>query len=80
MTRSENLVFIDAYNNLLSPSSYSESINGRMYDSVHGFVDIITLTPLVFSTLSQPFPNSGQLLITGQQMRASARRRTPPRC
>ena len=65
MTKSENLVFIDAYNNLLSPSSYSESINGRVYDSVHGFVDIITVTPLVFSTLSQPFPNSGELLLTG---------------
>jgi hypothetical protein len=65
MTRSENLVFIDAYNNLLSPSSYSESINGRLYDSVHGFVDIITVTPLVFPTLSQPFPSSGELLLTG---------------
>jgi hypothetical protein len=65
MTRSENLVFIDAYNDLLSPSSYSESINGRLYDSVHGFVDIITVTALVFPTLSQPFPNSGHLLLTG---------------
>ena len=60
MTKTENLVFIDAYNNLLSPSSYSESINGRVYDSILGFVDIITVTPLVFSTLSQPFPNSGR--------------------
>jgi hypothetical protein len=65
MTKSENLVFIDAYNNLLFPSSYSESINGRLYDSVHGFVDIITNSALVFSTLTQPFPGSGQLLLTG---------------
>jgi hypothetical protein len=65
MTRSENLVFIDAYDNMVSPSSYSESINGRLYDSVHGFVDIITVTPLVFSTMSQPFPGIGELLLTG---------------
>ena len=65
MTRSENLVSIDAYNNMVSPSSYSESISGRVFDSVHGFVDIITVNAFVFPTLSQPFPSSGELLLTG---------------
>jgi hypothetical protein len=65
MTKSENLVFIDAYNNMVSPSSYSESITGRVYDSVQGFVDIITVNALVFPTMSQPFPSSGELVLTG---------------
>ena len=73
MTKSENLVFIDAYNNVLSPSCYSESISGRVFDSVHGFVDIMTVTPFVFSTVTQEFPGSGQLLLTGCGKRAHSR-------
>lgn len=65
MTKSENLVFRDVYNDIFSPASYTESINGRVYDSVHGFVDIITNAALVFPSLTQPFPSSGELLLTG---------------
>lgn len=75
MTKSENLVFIDVYNDLFSPSSYTESMSGRVFDSVHGFVDIITNTPLVFSTVTQLFPGSGELQLTGgsnRRIRATA--------
>ncbi|MEK7768759.1 MAG: choice-of-anchor Q domain-containing protein, partial [Pseudomonadota bacterium] len=52
------------------PSSYTETITGRMFDSVHGYVDVTTVVPLVFSSINQLFPGNGQLLFTGA---ASAR-------
>ena len=65
MTKSEGLVFIDRYDNVLNPTRYTESMSGRVFDSVHGSVTITTVTPLVFVTLAQPFPDSGQLRIVG---------------
>jgi hypothetical protein len=64
MTRSENLVLVDVYDNIFSPSSYTETMTGRVFDSAHGFVDVGTTEPLAFTTLSQ-FPNLGQLVLTG---------------
>lgn len=61
----ENLVFVDVYNNIFSPSSYRETIRGRVHDSVHGFVDVVTVAPLVFGNIDQLFPESGQLILTG---------------
>ncbi len=69
MTRSVDLVFIDVYNSILSPASYTESVSGRVFDSVEGYVDIVTNTPLVFSTLAQAFPSSGDLVLTGASNR-----------
>ncbi len=65
MTKSENLVFFDVYNDFFFPTSYVETISGRVFHSVHGFVDIVTNVPLVFSTLAQAFPGSGEMLLTG---------------
>lgn len=65
MTKSENLTFSDVYNDVYNPRSYTESIGGRLYDSVHGYVDITTSVPLVFGTLEQLFPDSGQITLTG---------------
>ena len=54
MTKSENLVFVDVYNNIFTPSSYTESVeSGRIYDSVLGHVDVMTTTPLSFPMLTQ---------------------------
>jgi uncharacterized repeat protein (TIGR01451 family) len=61
----ENLIVVDAYNNILSPSSYTETITGRVRDSVHGSVDVVTVVALVFSSLNQLLPDSGQLILTG---------------
>jgi uncharacterized repeat protein (TIGR01451 family) len=63
--RAENLVVVDVYNNILSPSSYTETITGRVNDSVHGSVDVVTVVALTFSSLSQLLPDSGQLILTG---------------
>lgn len=65
MTKSENLVFVDVYDNLRNPTAFSETISGRQYHSVHGYVDIGTVTPLAYSTMTQAWPGSGEVLITG---------------
>lgn len=71
----EGLTVIVIYDNILAPRAYSATIAGRVFDSVHGFVDIATPSPFVFGTLQQPFPSSGRLLLTGasgRSIRASA--------
>ena len=65
MSKAENLVFVDVYDNIFFPSSYTETLTGRVFDSVHGFVDITTIIPFVFSSIFQVFPDSGQMLLMG---------------
>jgi len=65
MTKTENMQVVNVYNSMLSPSSFSESVSGRVFDSAAGYVDLTTTTPVFFSTLSQSFPDSGQVLISG---------------
>jgi hypothetical protein len=50
---------------VLFPSSFTETVNGRSYDGVHGFVDVTTPTQLSFGSINQLFPDSGELLLTG---------------
>lgn len=54
--------WINNYTTVLSGSSLT--ISGRYYDSVHGFVDVSTLTPLTASA-SDAMPTAGQMLFTG---------------
>ena len=65
MTKTENLVFVYVYNSIFSPSAFTANVSGRVFDQVHGYVDIATNAPLVFGTMGQLFPDSGQLLLTG---------------
>jgi len=66
MTKAENLVVVDAdTSNVSFPSSYTESIIGRVFDSIHGFVDVSTAELLIFDSPSQPFPMPGQLKHSG---------------
>ena len=65
MTKTENFAVVDVYDNIFSPASYTETIAGRVFDSVHGFVDIATDAAFVFGTLAQSFPSSGQIVLTG---------------
>jgi hypothetical protein len=65
MLKAENLVFTDVFDNISTPTSFVESISGRVFDGVHGFVDIVTNSPFVFGTLTQPFPGSGRITLTG---------------
>jgi len=60
-----NQVSIIAYDNIFSPSSLSATIIGRIYDSTHGYVDFTTIGSIIFSTITQEYPDRGQLLLTG---------------
>jgi len=70
MTNSENLVFVNVYDSLFFPTSFTTNVSGRVFDQDHGFVDITTPTLLVFGTLSQFFPDSGQMLLMGEGNRS----------
>jgi hypothetical protein len=67
MVKVENLVFSNVFDDMVSPSSFFESVSGRIFDATYGFVDIVTNTPLAFPTLTQTFPSSGQIVLTGAQ-------------
>ena len=60
-----NQVSIIDYDDISFPSSFSENISGRIYDSTLGYVDFTTIASLIFSTVTQEYPDSGQLLLTG---------------
>ena len=75
MTKSENIVYVNQYDNINNPTSFTETMTGRLFDSVHGFVDIATVTPLVFSDAGRSFPNGGALQLVGagaRQIQATA--------
>lgn len=63
--KTQNLVFVFVYNNIFSPTSYRLTITGRVYDSVYGYVDVSTVVSFFFSSLSQLFPSSGQIILVG---------------
>src|ERR1051325_1839375 len=66
MTRFENVVIVDTPNlPFNNATSFSESVTGRVFDGVHGFVDITTPVPLTFPPLTQSFPSGGELLLAG---------------
>ena len=69
-TRTETLMIVNVYDSWEMPSNFTSTINGRVVDPDHGYVDISTPTPLFFGTLAQLFPDSGQLLLTGAGNRA----------
>ena len=70
MTMTQNFVVIDAFNTLFAPpTSFTESVRGRLFDSTHGFIDIATDQGLVFPTIGQRFPSSGRLILTGASNR-----------
>ncbi len=66
MSKSENLVYLLQYDSISYPSSYSVTLTGRVYDSVEGYVDVTTDSPLLFSTVYALFPDGGgPLVLTG---------------
>jgi len=65
MVKMEQLVVTDVYDSVINPSTYTETYAGRIYDSVLGYVDVSTATPLLFDTVSQQNPSQGQVVFTG---------------
>jgi thrombospondin type 3 repeat protein len=70
MTRTENFVTVNVYASLSGPSSVTQTVSGRVFVSVDGFIDVSTSVPLFFSALDQPFPDIGQILLVGSTNRA----------
>lgn len=74
VAKTENVVFVSTYN-VLSPNALAASVSGRVYDQVHGYVDVATPAPLIFRTPDQLFPDRGQIVLTGasnRRIRATA--------
>ena len=73
MAKTENLVIVSNYDNVLVPTFFMESITGRVFDSEAGYVDVTTQTadftapwgPLYYATSSQSFPDWGVIVLTG---------------
>ncbi len=59
MGKFDNLVFVTTYDDPFSPSSYTASVTGRIYDSVDGFADLSTASPLGYAFLDAPYPSAG---------------------
>jgi len=72
MTKSE-ATFVDTYDNVrnVNPTLLTHSINGRVFDSTHGFVTIETPpgAELRFTTPDQRFPSGGEVILTGANNR-----------
>lgn len=71
----ENLLLMNEERLTATSTSLTSVVTGRVFDQDFGYVDISTPTPIVFGTLTQPFPDSGQLLLTaaaGSTIRATA--------
>jgi len=65
MGKIENFVIESVYVNNQFPITSIANISGRIFDQIHGYVDVVTLDPLGFSAPFQLFPNPGQLKLTG---------------
>jgi hypothetical protein len=66
MTKAENLVFVNTdTSNVSFATSYVQTITGRVFDSVLGFIDVTTTDPLIFNSSSQEFPMPGRLVLAG---------------
>jgi hypothetical protein len=62
-SKTENLVLVDV-NDALG-FGFTETVTGRVFDPVHGYVDVSTVEPLGFASDVQQFPNPGQLVLAG---------------
>jgi len=63
----DNFVTEVVFSTYIAPVSRTESINGRFYEHVNGYVDINTVTPLVYSNITQGYPDSGgPIIFTGE--------------
>ena len=73
MTKTEGLKIENVYDNLEMPSFFAATVSGKVFDQDHGFVNITTPMPITFGTLSQLFPDGGQLILAGAAIGAGNR-------
>jgi hypothetical protein len=67
MTKSENFVYTTVYDSILKsiPVRVAASATGRVFNSVHGYINVTTINPFTFSSAAQAFPDNGQIRLTG---------------
>jgi hypothetical protein len=70
--RFENFVVATLYNNVLIPTSGSETFRGRVYDGPYGYVDVGTNNPFVYSSYPEENPDSGGPVILSGAGNSSA--------
>jgi len=61
--RFQNFVETDVYNDIILPSTDTETISGRVYVRQYGYVDVTTTTPLNYASVLQEYPDSGGLIL-----------------
>ena len=70
MQKTENLVFVTSIDGSSYPYTQTQTINGRWYDSINGYIDVSTEQQLIYENLSGEFEfggfaRSGHLLFLG---------------
>ena len=65
MAKAEDFVLVDVFDNVISPSNMAETLSGRIFDAAHGYVNISTNAPFFSASISQSFPSTGQVQLTG---------------
>jgi hypothetical protein len=66
MMKHEGYVLVTIYDNFISPTYYSMTQSGRVYDSVYGYVDVTTPQVLFYSNILNEYPDpGGRLLLSG---------------
>src|SRR5437868_4856915 len=78
MMRTENLRIVNRYFTVSPPSFFNQSIDGRVYDSTVGYVDVSTSTaphkepwgPLYYATAGQTYPDWGIINLAAASGRA----------
>jgi hypothetical protein len=63
MFRFQNFAVVFNYDNLLSPTSGTSTLIGRVFVGAYGYVDVQTGSPFVYSSASQENPDSGGPII-----------------
>lgn len=66
MTMLRNVVKTLKFQNLLlAPPPTIETLYGRLFDSIYGYVDFAAISPLAYNFADSVYPDSGQALVRG---------------
>ncbi len=63
--RFENFAEIVYLDNMAFPTTATETISGTAYVKEYGSVDVTTTIPLHYTSFSQEYPDSGEMIFTG---------------
>ena len=65
--RFQNFVETEVFDDINFPTTYTETISGRVYVRQYGYVNVTTMNPLIYTNYSQEYPDSGgPIILTGK--------------